>query len=236
MAEDANQLVIGEPCDPAKAEPLRVVARLAEAITVGEPIMLDGLLAWVEANQERRIPPMRGERPAARIEIPIARTEDGAFHLCSQAHGASIASELRHYHWRAPVQEMARMGNGAIRRVDTTGGANKGLRIPYRLELVPELEWWCVGDAERIRGLLHFVHYLGDARGRGHGKLLLHERPWTVEPCETWPGFPLVRDGLPLRPLPQDWPGLEDPPLGYRVTTYPYWRHAEAVLCAVPGR
>jgi CRISPR type IV-associated protein Csf3 len=130
---------------------------------------------------------------------------------------------------------MARLGSSKITRVDIAGGANKGLRLPYELRLIPELEWWCVGDAERIRMMLSKVHYLGDGRGRGHGKLDIANEPWRVERCEPWPGFPLVRDGLPTRPVPPDWPGLQDPPLGYRVMTAPYFRHGDAELCAVPG-
>jgi CRISPR type IV-associated protein Csf3 len=126
------------------------------------------------------------------------------------------------------------MGTDKIGRVDISGGANKGSRVPFRADLVGKLEWWCLGDPELIRHLLSFVHYLGDRRGHGLGRLVLHDRPWTVEECEPWEGFPLVRDGLPTRPLPPDWPGLQDPQLGYRTISYPYWARHSSELCAVP--
>lgn len=233
MAESSGEQ-LGEPCGPSRATPLHVVATLAEGLCSRHPIMLDALLAWVVAHEERRVAPVRGA-PTARIEIPIMREPGGRFHLCSEAFGEPVARELRHLHKRSPWHEMGGLGSSKIARVDIGAGINKNLRLPYELRHYPQLEWWCIGDAERIREMLSKAHYLGDGRGRGHGRLDLAGEPWRVEACEPWPGFPLVRDGLPLRPLPPDWPGLEDPPLGYRTISFPYYAHHSAELCAVPG-
>ena len=55
-----------------------------------------------------------------------------------------------------------------------------------------------------------------------------------MKECEPWDGFPVMRDGKPLRPLPPDWPGLVDPEMGYSCVTYPYWLAEAEDVCAVP--
>lgn len=215
------------------SKPLHVVAHLLEGISVRAPLMLDGLLAWAAASAVQAPTPLRGEE-LPQIQIPIALAPGGVFHLCSEGFPQQDESEIRHLRRRPVVHEMARFGTPKIRRVDIAGSENKGLQVPYEFSLCKQIEWWCVGDADELRRLLSRVHYLGRFRGSGKGKLDIHGKPWTVEPCEAWPGFPLVRDGKPLRPLPRDWPGLDDPPLAYRVLTYPYYEDSRAELLAVP--
>ncbi len=235
MDPQRGELVIGEPCDPAKTEPLRVVAHLTEGVVLTYPLMLDALLAWAESSKEQRLPPLAG-RPGPLVEIPVMRVPGGQFHLCSQGFGAESMREVRHKHRRSPWQEMARFGTKSIRRVDIAAGPDKSYRVPYSLTHLEqnEIEWWCIGDRERIASLLSLVHYVGKHRGSGKGRLDIHGTPWTVEPCDPWEGFPILRDGLPLRQLPIDWPGLRaDSPRAWRPLSYPYFDHTaeEEVAC-----
>ena len=139
---------------------------------------------------------------------------------------------LRYLTKRAPIEQYQTIGSAKIRRVDITAGENKSYRLPMEtLYLVGDrLEWWCIGDAGEIRSLLALVAYLGKKRAVGLGKV----REWLVEPCATWPGFPVMRDGHALRNLPLDTPGLVDAETAYAVLTYPYWRHEAEELCEVP--
>lgn len=235
MAPLGSQLLTyGEPC--LFGEPLRITARLAEGIVLRRPLMLDALLAWVVAARARLLaPPAGGE--CAIIEIPIQREPQGRFHLASQGMYAVEASELRHKNRRAPWVEYARLGSPKIKRVDIAAGANKSYRVPYSLELLrgDEITWYCLADAERIRDLLRDVHYLGRHRGAGKGRLDIHGTPWRVDPCEAWEGFPVLdSDGLPLRQLPLDWPGLGPSGQQMRVLTYPYYDQARAEMLACP--
>ncbi len=233
---DQQLMPIGEPCDPARAVPLRVVAHLTEGIVLRHPLMLDALLAWAEANQEQSLAPLPGERHRT-VEIPILREPDGRFHLCSQGFAVAESFELRYKNRRAPWHEMARLGTSKITRVHLAAGANKSYRVPYELQLLAgnRIEWWCLGDAGRIGPLLSLVHYLGKHRGSGKGRLDIHEQPWTVEDCEAWPGFPVLRDAQPLRPLPLDFSGLsDDAPRAYRTLSYPYFDHTAEEELACP--
>jgi CRISPR type IV-associated protein Csf3 len=236
MAEGIGQLVTyGEPCE--KGEPLRITARLAEGIVLRRPLMLDGILAWSVAAKNQLLAPPAGQA-CDTIEIPIQREPGGRFHLCSQALFEVEASDLRYKNRRAPVQEFARLGSSKIKRVDIAAGANKSYRVPYSLELLvgDTLTWYCLGDRSRIDGLLSIVHYLGRHRGAGKGRLDLHGEAWRVAPCETWgPRFPVLdADGLPMRPMPLDWPGLSGGSQQMRVLTYPYYDQARAEMAACP--
>src|SRR6185503_291310 len=95
-----------------------------------------------------------------------------------------------------------------VRRVQLTAGATKSYRIPVEVGYLKgaRAEWYCVGDADPIRSLLCHVTHLGKKRSVGKGEIAA----WIVEECDAWKGFPIVRDGKPLRPLPLDWPGVTD--------------------------
>lgn len=214
--------------------PLCVTARVAGALALpNHPLALDALLASQVALREG-LPAPRHAADCQPIEIPIQREPGGRFHLCSHAEYEWERHALRHINRRAPVEQYQTIGRDKIRRVQITAGANKSYRIPMQTGHVvnDELRWWCVGDADAIRELLAGVVFLGKKRSVGLGKVAA----WSVEACPTWAGFPVVRDGKPLRPLPTDWPGLERPRCGYANLTYPYWAHEREELLAVPGR
>lgn len=216
--------------------PLHVVAHVAESVVLRSPLMLDALLAWAVAAERNLLPPLAGQEPEP-IEIPIEREPDKRFHLCSEGFAQVVEREQRYKNRRAPVMQYARLGNDKIRRVDIAAGPNKGYRVPYELQLLDggRIEWWCLGETVEIRRLLGLVRYVGKHRGSGKGRLDIHGTPWTVEPCETWEGFPVVRNGKPLRPLPLDWQGLHEPRRGFRCLTFPSWSHANETLCAIPS-
>jgi len=223
---------LGTPC--TKGEPLHVVAHLKENVVFNSPIMLDGLLAWVVAAQHRLLPPQSGE-PPRRIEIPIQRDEKRDVYLCSQGFLAQEASEVRYKNRRAPWVEFARLGSSKIRRVNISLAENKSYRVPYELRLGRAIEWWCLGDAERILELLSYVHYLGKHRGSGEGALDIHGTPWTVEPCKSWGrGFPVVQSGKPMRPLPIEYPGLRAPRTRFGNVRPPYYDHSTEEMIACP--
>lgn len=213
--------------------PLRVQAQLEGAICLpGNSIALDALLASAVAARDG-IAPATTREGLQEIEIPVQRSECGRYHLASVAEYQPEQRALRYLTKRAPIEQYQTIGSDKIRRVDITAGENKSYRLPMEtVHLVDDrMTWWCIGDANEIRSLLCLVSYLGKKRSVGLGKV----RDWLVEPCSTWPGFPVLRDGQALRNLPLDTAGLSDcADHAYAVLTYPYWRHESEVLCAVP--
>lgn len=222
----------GEPADPARCEPLRVEAHLGGALaTVERVIALDSILAAAVALRDA-LPPPASASECRPIEIPIAREPDGRFHLASFAVADGEEYERRWINRRFPIAEAQQLGNDKLRRITLSTGPTKSYRMPMETRHVvgDTLTWWCVGEADRIRGLLDIVGYVGKKRSVGNGKV----REWRVEPCEPWEGFPVVREGQPLRPLPLDWPGLVDPTPTPGVLTYPYWDWSRREDLAAP--
>lgn len=209
--------------------PLLVTAHLSGPVT-GAP-MLDALLAYVLAQ---RLGLVAGFGEMQRIYVPIAREPDDRFALVSSPIVSWEARETRFVHRRFPLHEAQLLGDSKLRRVRIGAGACKSYRIPGDVAWADgdAIRWWCVGDGSAIEEQLADIRYLGRRRAVGRG--IVHR--WAVDPCEAWgEGFPIVRDGHPMRPLPADWPGLIDPPMGYHTLSPPYWDHTAEVLCAVPA-
>lgn len=213
-------------------EPLKITAHVPGQISLPNgTIGLDSLLTAAVAVRDN-LPPPASAADCKRLDIPIELEPGGRFHLCSDALYELTEFDLRYVNRRAPIEQFQMLGPPKG-RVQITAGVDKSYRIPLEVgHLVgARIDWYASGDAEAIRELLAFVGYLGKKRSVGLGKVAR----WDVASCETWDGFPVMRDGKPLRPLPIDWPGLDDPPFGYASLTPPRWDHASETLLAVPA-
>lgn len=208
--------------------------------TIGGPIhapdglpMLDGLLAWATAARDG-LPMVLTAADAQDIDLPLQRSACGRLWLCSQGSGEVEAAELRYTNKRPAIEQIQTLAEPKMKRVDIGAGANKGYRIPRPVSYLVEdrITWWAIGDVGAVRALLELVTHIGKKRSVGWGRVV----GWRVEPVSPWDGFPVLRDGMPLRPLPLDWPGLAPAaPTGFRTVSPPYWNHANENLCAVPG-
>lgn len=202
--------------------PLRVTAEIVGAmVNPGNRIALDALLGYAVCVRDNIAPAVTVDEMVA-IEIPVARSECGRFHLASFSEQVVESRELRHLNKRPVIAEMQALGSSKIGRVQISAGPNKGYRIPLEAGHLEGdlLTWWCVGDEGEVRALLGLVHYLGKRRAAGSGKVAR----WLVELCEPWgDGFPVVRDGRALRPLPVDYPGVIERNRAIGALTYPYW-------------
>lgn len=222
---------IGAPLE-GPGEPLQVIAELAGAVAIPwGPIALDGLLAWATCARLGMAAPV--DRIVT-VGIPVALEPDGRFHLASFSIGEVEQYEQRWVNRRFPVPEAQAFAVASFRRINISAGAQKSYRIPLETCHLQgdQMTWFAQGDRARVAKLLDVVTHLGKRRGAGHGKV----RRWSVAPCEAWPGFPVVRDGAPLRPLPADWPGLrEGTDRRHCRLTFPYWLASGRVECTVPG-
>lgn len=213
-------------------EPLRVTARVDGPVCMpNHPVALDALLASAVCVRDG-VAPAFTSRELVPLEIPVARSECGRYYLASVAQYEVEVRDLHHTNRRPVVPELQAL-SPSTRRVQITGGPNKGYRIPREhIYLVGSvMTWWCVGDGPDMRALLEIVRHVGKKRSVGLGEVL----EWKVFPCEPWgAGFPVARNGAPLRNLPSDYPGLTEPDLAYACLEPPYWMHERSELCAVP--
>jgi CRISPR type IV-associated protein Csf3 len=217
-------------------EALRVVASIPQEVSLpGGPVALDALLGATIAQRDDLPKPISGA-DLVDISLPLERSACGRVWLASFSEGAFEARATRHINKRTDIRMAQAWAGPRFRRIDIATGANKNYRIPLETGHLEggALTWWCLGDAEQIRDLLSLVTYIGKKRSNGLGKV----QRWTVEPCEPWPGFPVLRDGVPLRTLPLDWPGVrEDAEQAFRVLSPPYWlREREEPAWVPPWR
>jgi len=216
--------------------PLHIVATLRGAIADrSKRLMLDSLLMAAVATRDGLDPLPPSHRGPSEIDIPIARSKCGRIYLCSQGMSADDMHALRWKNKRFPIAEAQLFGNAKLKRINITGGPCRSYRIPLDTVHLQEdqIEWWAIGDMAEVEALLvGWVGYLGHRRAVGLGRVI----HWHVEECAGWGnGFPVARDGQPLRALPPDWPGLSECcEMAMGNTLPPYWRRAEEELCAVP--
>lgn len=215
-----------------KREALRVTARLrGPMMRPSHGIYLDSLLMARVAVLEQR-PPMdwRRSEDHSDPEIPIALSDCGRVYLASAGLYDVECSSKTFTNKRFPMGEAQAMGDLGLKRILVGGGLSKGFRIPRELIHLQhdQIVWFAIGDIERNEEILAGVSGLGPRRGVGHGEVA----EWRVEAVEPWAGFPVLRDGAPLRRLPLGWPGLQEGRLVRGTLRPPYhqrWREEECV-------
>jgi len=216
--------------------PLIIRAHLdGEVSFPGGPPALDALLIWAACALVGRETARPGDADwDDKPTIPLAQSS--GIYLASHGYHVPEKAHLRYVNRRFPLDEAQTLGNAKLRVVNIQGGPCKSYRLPSpTAHLEGDLvTWWAIGDGDAVRDLLEScIGYLGKRRATGRGRV----RRWEVERCTPWgEGFPVVRDGAPMRPLPTSWPGLRGRlTLRYGVLTPPYWEHTREELLAVPS-
>lgn len=204
--------------------PLRITATLAGGMhSKANMVHLDALLIAAECIR-RGMPPPSITGIDYSIKPPLERSACGRYWLSSCAVLSYDAYEQRWQNRRFPIKEAQGQGSSKLKRVLITGGLSKSFRIPMQFGHVCDdtLRWYCMGDKAAIEELLTFVTSLGGRRGVGCGRV----KRWTVEPMaegDIWPGFPVVYQGRPLRPLPIDSLLVTEGDIGYLPLDPPRW-------------
>lgn len=216
-------------------EPLKITAQLEGAIALPNgALQFDALLTAAIAMRDN-IPTPASASELREIDIPIARSACGRYYLASASYVQVEAYEKRFVNRRMPVEEYQWLGDRKTRSLNLSAGPTKHHRIPRETMHLrgDRVQFWCLGEAERIGQLLTQVMHLGQRRAVGLGRV----RAWTVEPCEVWPGFPVLSaDGDAMRNLPLDHAGLKTFEQARERLLPPYWMHHGRVECAVPVR
>lgn len=215
--------------------PLVIRATLSGAVMLpSHPLALDALLMAAWATREN-LPPLSfrdGEQCAIpKDAVPLMQSECGRIYLCSDSQYEVEAHEKRYVNRRFPMAEAQALGAPSVKRINPSAGATKGHRVPTTTMHLQhdEMFWYAMGDACAVRDLIALVSHLGKKRSVGIGRV----RSWTVDDVEPWEGFPVLRDGRPMRSLPLDWPGLDSYRVEQRVLTPPYWERWREQECAV---
>lgn len=224
--------------------PLRVTATLETGIAnPAKPPALDALLAYAQAVyiEGREPADPRAPVPDVSLDGVLARSPCGRYYLASFALADVEQWERgRFVNRRFPLSEAQMMGategKERLGTLSLKGGPCKSFRIPIETAHLRDdvVTWWCIGDREAIAQRLAWVTHLGKRRGVGLGRVAR----WEVEPCEPWgEGFPVIRDGRPLRNLPLDAmdPEAAQQHEGFACVSYPYFERHREELCLIAG-
>lgn len=213
--------------------PLRVQARIGTAISLPSSLLgLDSLLASMVAKEQGLDQSFVATLQPIEICIPVAKSTCGRYHLASMAEYEWDERESTWINRPSPVIAAQTWGNSKV-RMEQGAGLSKPWRIPIMTGWIKDdlLTWYCIGDQAEIARLLRYVTHLGKRAAVGKGEV----REWLVEPCASWVGFPVLRAGRALRPLPTDHDGLaSDCYIDQGRLTYPYWLQDGREWLAMP--
>jgi hypothetical protein len=114
-------------------------------------------------------------------------------------------------------------------KVDTSQGAEKSYDLPLPKRGIERIDWWCVGDRDKLLSLLSQVSHLGKKR-RGVAS------SWEIVEVEA--DWHLYRDGVLMRPIPLSELNLADKPVDFAIRNWgwraPAWAIENKVRCAMP--
>lgn len=215
--------------------PLRITAHLEGGFSVSQDqgVGLDSLLMSVVAKLLQKTKAIRSVADLDELEIPVSKHPSGRYYLASFGEYQVQDFEKRYLTKRPPITEYRRQST--LKSIDIGAGPDKLQRDVVPI-LIPDrglVQWYAVGDPARLFPLLHRAPSLGRRHAAGFGAVYR----WSCEPlmpAELWEGFPVLRDGCPLRPLPLDTSGLTT----FREHTLrllpPYWLMEGQEPCAIP--
>lgn len=214
-------------------EPLRITARLQTGVVSDVHLPIDAVLYYQHIRERY------GEQAVSVSGRSMIPDDVGGYPMPLQKlnrdcdawyYAASFAQWPEHTifgteHWskrfRSNLSELVEFGNKKA-SVNTARGAYKGYRMPVFYFHALYVQWFVVGDKERIERLLKFCTNLGKKSSQGFGAVL----KWTIEKSE---GDYSVYgpDGELMRAIPSDRGLL----YGIRPS---YWNPKHQFNCLLP--
>ena len=220
-------------------EPLRIVAHLRTGVVSDQWLPLDAILLY-QACREQLGPEVAtapgGGRPPGGITMPLKVIHPGEeywYYACSWAQPQPwwVAEGRDHWNKRFDVG-FAHLADFRGRRgkVIIEQGRYKAYHMPIFYRVSQRIEWYCVGDGERIGELLSTVTHLGKKRSQGYGRVA----EWEIA-CWPW-DWSVWRDGNLTRGVP--WADIVDAGRPFNVAYYglrpSYYRRENQMAVAMP--
>lgn len=205
-----------------------MTARMTSPIAMANRPNLDGLLMFAKAKA-LGLPPLLDAAEGAKAEpiaIPIQKSECGRYYLASDMIGDVESREVKYTQRRFPMQETVAFGRNSIKRIVTKSGPCKAFRHPLDVQHVSAGTWFCIGIATEIEALTKWITAVGKKRSVGYGSIA----GWNISRCDDWPGFPVLKDGRPMRGLPLNASGMTSHTIKLGRLTPPYWLHDKEPL------
>jgi hypothetical protein len=227
-------------------QPLRVTAHLRTAVVSDRWLPLDAILLY-QASRERfgvQVATMPGGEPEMQdVSMPLKIIHPGMaywYYACSWAQPQPwwVAEGLDHWNKRFDqgfaylVDFQGRRGKVIIEQ-----GRYKAYHMPVFYRAADKLEWYCVGDKERIGALLSTVTHIGKKRSQGYGRVIKFSVEHISENWSVWKDGRLTR-GIPqgdMLQLVQKYGKFEPFNIIHYGIRPSYYRSENQMMLAIPG-
>lgn len=190
---------------------LKITAKMmsGQVATYDGYLPLDGILAasWIREHYPDTFDMPMDYDNMITAELPLEKRGAGNdwYWACSFACFKSLQETRRYWHKRFDQGKAEEYVDFGKRRgaVDVRSGRYKNYRMPLNIMLIPEINWYAVGDKGEIEHLLQRITHIGKKASQGLGLV----REWTVEK--------IGEDLSGLRPMPDenghDYIGIRPP-------------------------
>lgn len=222
--------------------PLRVRAWLRTPVVADRWLPLDGALLYQHTRADlgssdasipgasRLAQPKGEEMRGGRLPLAYVHAKDW-YYRCSWAQWGPCADGQDAWSKRFDMTHADLVDfHGKRGRIDTSAATYKAYRMPVFYRAALWVEWYCVGDAERIQDLLSTLTHLGKKTVQGWGRVAR----WEVTPVDM--DWSVWRDGCLMRGIPRyHWPReMGEPKIGLYGVRPPYWDRRNQTEMAMP--
>lgn len=168
------------------------------------------------------------------IPVPLAWVgKEKKFPACSIAQFEEGAEGITRWRkrWDSPNDDFVDFGNKK-ERVEHKAGHFKCYDMPLVYHSLPEIKFYCVGNAPLILELLEPISFIGKKRSQGFGKV----RKVFID--EIKEDYSVIKEGVLTRPVPVEeislYSIIEGPiiQMGYKA---PYYWPENIAFCFAPG-
>lgn len=159
---------------------------------------LDGILAmaWMRKHHPELVGQPIDFNNMIEAELPLEKRGEGNdwYWACSFACYEPLKEGRRYWHKRFDQEfgEQYIDFNGRRGSVNIKSGHYKNYRMPLNYILVPQIEWYAVGDKTKIEHLLQQITHIGKKPAQGLGAV----KEWIVEVID--------KDLSYMRPIPDE--------------------------------
>ena len=221
---------------------LRIRAYLRTPVVADQWLPLDGVLLAMQTREDlgaraATLPgasaleqpkgePMRG----GRLPIAVVHAKDW-YYKCSWAAWGPCADGKDAWSKRFDVTSAYLVDfRGRRGRIDTSSSAYKAYRMPVFYRAALWVEWYCVGDVDRLTPLVQMITHLGKKAAQGWGRVA----KWEIEPIEQ--DWSVWKDGRLMRGIPRyHWPHEGgEPKIGMYGVRPSYWDRRNQLELALP--
>jgi len=222
--------------------PLRVRCWLRAPVVSDQWLPLDGILLYqhtradlgansVTISGATRLAQSKGEdMRGGRLPLQYVHGKDW-YYKCSWAIWGPCADGQDAWSKRFDMTHANLVDfRGKRGRIDTSSSTYKAYRMPVFYRTAQWVEWYCVGDINKLSPLVHMITHLGKKNSQGWGRVIRWEIKRVDEDYSIWREGKLMR-GIPRYHWPRD---LGEPSIGLYGVRPPYWDQRNQMELVLP--